>query len=392
MCLSILTGTWKYYVCCCGRNFGKTDLTIEAACMLMLNYNNCKVYYISQNYKLSKEIFNSIKDKFGIAVFGSISGEEITLINGSRIIFFSYDKWDGLRGHNHADFIFLDEAAKLPNDAWNQVVQQICYTPSKVIMLSTPRGKNWFYEQYLNTFNFPNQFVYLSGTTFDNPFIPETEKEIIRSYQGTNLYLQETLAQFIDSGGEVFSKVNELFALDSYASYKNTYGGADIARKTDSTVQYVFSEKKELVFHNSFSGVDYDRIDTSFETIFKKYNTKMLIEANNVGDPVCERLEKRFRSNIERWITTESNKQKLIQELIYTLEHEEIKLLKLVKGGAMEKVKHELNIYEYRLNERGGITYSAPKGSHDDEVMALALANHKLNETLKKGTFKSYVI
>jgi hypothetical protein len=40
-----------------------------------------------------------------------------------------------------------------------------------------------------------------------------------------------------------------------------------------------------------------------------------------------------------------------------------------------DQLYNELDYFEYKLTSGGRLTYSAPKGLHDDMVMALALAN-----------------
>lgn len=387
---TIWNGLWKYYVCCCGRQFGKTDLSIELALLWLVRHDGCTVYYISQNFALSEKVFGFLRDRLNLVVYSSVKGHEIILQNGSKIYFMSYDKWDGLRGNNHATYILLDEAAKLPNIAWESVVKAMCLSARKVVMLSTPRGKNWFWEQYNYTITQPEYFKFLQATTFDNPFIPEWEKNIIRMHQGSALYQQEHMAQFIDSGGEVFTNIESLFVLPKFADYKKTVAAGDIARETDFNTQYILNEKKELVYHNAFAGLNYNYIDSEYERLIRKYKSEWLIEDNGIGSPVVERLEMfkdnspRFSDYIERWTMNNSNKYKLVNEARLAIFNGEIKLLNL-ENKAMQKIKSELECYEYKLNVDGhSVSYGAPKGMNDDEVSGLCLVNRKWEKVFNR--------
>jgi hypothetical protein len=47
-----------------------------------------------------------------------------------------------------------------------------------------------------------------------------------------------------------------------------------------------------------------------------------------------------------------------------------------------EVLLNELGVFEYDITPSGNLTYSAPQGMHDDCVIALALANYGLKNTI----------
>jgi len=391
--MQMYSNNTKYNNCICGRNFGKTVLLREGV-FFHATYEKCKIYVISANFGVLSEIFSSIIEVLSESgwIYSSVKGHAMILINGSSIEFYSYDKPEGLRGHNFANYIFFDEAAKLADWAWDYIVQQICYTPKKVYTFSTPRGKNWYYKFCQRASSDPYNFVNFKGTTFDNPYIPTFEKENIMSHEGTDLFRQEALAEFIESGGEVFNNIDSLFVLDEYARSENNTGGIDFARENDYTTIWILNKRKELVYHESFTGLDFDYIDERCKHAMKKYNCRFFGEKNNIGAPTIERLHKQgYKKQIIEFNTTSSSKSPLIQGLRYTLQHKEMKLLKLKDNRAMEKIKSELESYEYKLLPSGQVGYSAPKGLHDDEVMGGALAIHSWNyfNNRKETSFKS---
>ena len=55
--------------------------------------------------------------------------------------------------------------------------------------------------------------------------------------------------------------------------------------------------------------------------------------------------------------------------------------------GVLEGVmRSELESFEFQLTRTGKVSYSAPAGSHDDTVVALALANARLDGERTRST------
>ena len=72
----------------------------------------------------------------------------IALKNGSEIIFRSAEKYDNIRGMT-VDYGILDEAAFMKEDAWKEAIRPVFMVRGKkVLFISTPKGKSWFYELF----------------------------------------------------------------------------------------------------------------------------------------------------------------------------------------------------------------------------------------------------
>ncbi len=101
-----------------------------------------------------------------------------------------------------------------------------------------------------------------------------------------------------------------------------------------------------------------------------------LVDSTGVGDPIVEMLQRgparsdAPRTNIEGYKFTQPSKQQLMEGLAVALQQREVSY----PAGV---IVNELESFEYEYRQ-GGIRYSAPEGSHDDCVMALALARHCL--------------
>ena len=72
--------------------------------------------------------------------------------------------------------------------------------------------------------------------------------------------------------------------------------------------------------------------------------------------------------NIIPFLTSNKSKQEIIQNLQVAFEQNSIKVLN------DRQLKNELLNYEEKRTQSGAYIYNAPKGQHDDCVMALAIA------------------
>jgi hypothetical protein len=97
-----------------------------------------------------------------------------------------------------------------------------------------------------------------------------------------------------------------------------------------------------------------------------------LVDSTGVGDPILEALQADNRDNYEGFKFTSPSKQMLMEGLALAISSAEITY--------PEAVASELKLFEYEYT-RTGVKYSAPEGSHDDGVCALALARQcKVNQ------------
>lgn len=365
----------KYNLVCCGRNFGKTILLINLLLKQALTKSDKLIYFISQTYSFSntiyKQIFSILKNT-GL-IRSANKGESIELTNGTVIEFYSYNNWDNLRGYNFADIIFIDEAAKISNTAWNEVMKYICISNNKLVYLfSTPRGKNWFYDLYTKSLNNYN-YQFFKATTYDNPHISDDEKAGLDLAAGTDIWRQEVMAEFIENGGEVFNKVEEAFILPTFAhsKQKKYFIGVDLAKSVDFTVIIVLTELREIAYFKRFNKTDYETINNEISNVIKQFAPYGFIETNNFGGTVLETQHKRgYGKYVQGWTATNETKGEIIRNLILKFQEQKIFLT-----PHLTELKQELEQFGFKITSQGNITYAAHGSGHDDCVIALALAN-----------------
>lgn len=123
------------------------------------------------------------------------------LTNGSTIYFRSADNPDSLRGPN-LGFFGIDEAAKNPWLVWKLMVARLRIAPEKGIITTTPRGRNWVWEEFARK---PRKnYTYFVGATDENRHLSKDYIESLKeSYNGSFLQ-QEFYGQFIAHKGLVY--------------------------------------------------------------------------------------------------------------------------------------------------------------------------------------------
>ena len=367
-----------------GRNFGKTTLMNNLIIKTALTNDDTVIYLITQTQTFTKTILEQIHSILKPFVTTYNKGELIKLQNGTVIQGFSYNNFENLRGNNFAKFVFIDEAAKIPDVAQESVISQICLTVKRVFLISTPRGKNQYYKKFRNTN--ASHMLYLHGTSYDNPFISEDAKEELRKLKGNRIYEQEVEARFIESGGGVFNDVTSLQSRIPLKQSKTYYTGIDLAKEEDYTVLTTLNEDLTIVDIERFNKTEsYEEIVNRIVRHQKKQNSHLCVETNNFGAIIIEQLFKRGIKSIKEFTTTNTSKNEIITSLIFKLGQGQI-----TTAIDVPELINELEQYDYMITKNGNISYSAPQGLHDDCVMSLAFANH-LFEFRNTGNIKKVV-
>ena len=169
--------------------------------------------WVSPVYSQSKKAFEDILNALqGTPILKSFNKGDfnIELVNGSKLLFRSAERYDNLRG-NTLDTLVVDEAAFIRDEVWNTILKPTTLVKGKkVLFISTPKGKNYLYELYLRGLD-PDQPQYLTlrGTSYDTPFISSEEVDEARRSLPEDIFNQEILGEFVDNGGEVFGGINE---------------------------------------------------------------------------------------------------------------------------------------------------------------------------------------
>ena len=367
----------RFRALCTGRRFGKSVLASREAIYNIL-IDGKRGWIVAPNYELTKKVFREviiILNKVFPALIErqSEANTYIKLRNGSELVGKSADNPVSLLGEG-LDFLIVDEAASIKREVWEEYLRPtLADRKGWALFISTPKGKNWFYEEYVRgkdrKVKHQDGWNYL---TSDNPYIPREEIAHAEKYLPERVFLQEFQGKFIEDIGGVFRGVRECVGgrLEEPDPNRSYVMGVDLAKYQDFTVVIVMDKvNKQVVYFDRFHKLDWNFQKNKIANVIRRYNNcQCIIDATGIGDPIYDDLN-RLGLNIVPYKISGTSKKPLIENLSLNIQDG------LIKYPDIPELINELNIYAYKQSSTTGHTaYSAPEGYHDDIVIALALA------------------
>jgi hypothetical protein len=305
----------------------------------------------------------------------------IELKNGSRIWAKSADTPQSLVGRG-LDLIVFDEASMCDVDAWNYMRPALGDRKGRCIFPTTPKGKNWFYTIFNKD---PKRggddpdYVSFQYPSMDNEFLDPREFVSMTKDLPELMYRQEILAEFIESGGEVFRNLNRVLrdTLKEPIPEHFYVGGGDLAKYQDFTVITIADlATNEIVYYERFNHLDWDYQKVRIASALKRYNDAvMYMDSTGVGDPIVEDLQRQGCA-VKSYKFSQTTKKQAIENLMKMVDDAIIGIPNL------PEIKHEFEIFGYEQSPGGAIRYCAPDNGHDDIVISVALCAWGLDQNV----------
>ncbi len=137
------------------------------------------------------------------------------------------------------DWLIVDEASRLRPHIWEgHLSQRLIDKKGWALLISTPKGKGWFYELFLRGQGRDSQYASWNNPSWTNPHLDSSLIEAERERLPARVFAQEYLGEFVEGAGQVFRYVREAATgewLDSIPG-KPYYAGLDLAKVEDFTV------------------------------------------------------------------------------------------------------------------------------------------------------------
>lgn len=358
-----------------GRRWGKTIFGGVVCASILAQHG--LVAWVTPTYRNSRPLWRWLRTTMADEVRQRL----VTVNNTDRIMetrgggmlaLFSGDNIDAIRGWAfHA--VVLDEAARLPETAWvDAIMPTLSDYDGDAILISTPKGKNWFYDEYMKALGGARGMACWTAPSNANP-LPQIRRayDLARERVPERTFVQEWEAQFIE-GGVVFRRLAEACVLvaesEPQAGHQYIFG-VDWGKAVDWTViSVVDATTKRQVYLDRFNQIDFTVQRARLTALFEKWRPLQIIaEQNSFGIPVIEELQ-RAGLPVRPFVTSNASKTAAIEALALALEKEELELL----NDGIQRA--ELQAFEMSRLPSGLVRYEAPAGMHDDCVMALALA------------------
>lgn len=390
----------KFVVGACGTKFGKTyGCSILITRMAWENPESLN-WWVAPSYKQSEMAYRLVKRLLHPGTYEEYKADlriEIKRPDGqwhSSIEFKSAENDDNLRGFG-VHFAILDEAARISRASYESVWTTMTQTDGRMVIISTPKGRNWFYEEYQKgekSFLLPGdadpnpEWLSIRMPTWTNPYVLPKRILTMRKNMPADVFEQEIAARFMLESAGVFRGIDGCIKntlLDRMGRPLNetpTAGqryvmGVDLARKRDYTVIIVVDVlRRHVVYFERFNSMSWAIQKARIVHVSQMYNrARAVMDATGLGDPIVEDV-KAAGVPVDCFIFGQRSKQELIEKLRTDIEFQRITF------PQQPILIRELRNYEYEVNSNGHLKYSAPPGQHDDAVIALALADHALNK------------
>ena len=372
----------KYYVCNIGRQWGKTMFATNQLLYWAINNPGSQIAWVSPVYSQSKKVFDELERATVRSGMFEFNRSELTVKGcGSSIRFFSGERPDNIRG-NTFDFLVIDEMAFTRPELWREVLQAtVLVKGKKVIFISTPKGKNHFYNLSLQH-NYDDKYRYFHFGSYDNPMIDPNEIDAIKRSLPDHVFRQEYLAEFMDNSSGLFKNIKDNSISQPGTAAGRLFGGLDIGRADDYTVLTILDSKQNMIHVERWRHDEWSAIINKVASVINRYKALTYVEVNNQGDVFFEMLKAKCKNLVEPYVTTTKTKPIMIEDLAVQFEQGIIKILD--HDWLIDELEAFTYIYDPKSRR---VKYSAPQGIHDDGVISLSLSVQAIKQLSQKGRY-----
>jgi len=376
----------------CGTKFGKTyGCSIRLVKQAWDNKGSLN-WWVAPSYSQSKIAYNLVKRLLPKDTYAEQKTDlRLVLLEPdgaehSAIEFKSGDDPDKLRGFA-VNFFVVDEAARISWESFVSVLTTVTQTRGKGIIISTPKGRGWFYDVYRRgeKFDVTGQRILQDGEddpypewrsvrlpTWANPHVgADAIKELKRNLPD-DVFRQEVAAEFIDGSAGVFRSIRDCIRgeLQPPIPGHHYVMGVDLARLRDFSVLTVGDMANNNVVHwERFNDTSWDVQYRRIIDCARRYNAIAIVDSTGIGDPIVNTLSSAGIRLDPYKIGSSSAKKQLVDKLRVNIEQQKVSFPNI------PTLVKELEDYEYKFSESGVVSFSAPRGRFDDSVISLALMN-----------------
>lgn len=200
----------RFKIIAAGRRCGKSNLAIK---LLLANAleapEGSAVVYVAPTLGQARQIcWDALLEQGeGLIKTAHVNNMDIVLTTGRKIHIRSGENKDALRGLK-LYFAVIDEAAYVPEDVFTKIIRPaLADLKGKAVIISTPDGRNHFYEWFKTGQSGSNpEWKSWHLTTRDNPTIPPEEIEEAKKTLSSFVFKQEFEANFSNAGQEIFKE------------------------------------------------------------------------------------------------------------------------------------------------------------------------------------------
>jgi hypothetical protein len=355
----------RFRVVMCGRRYGKSALGIRLACDQALAGQ--PVGWFAPSYKLALEAWRELAQRLQPVISRQNEQDKrMELVTGGVIEVWTLDSPDPARGRKYA-LAIIDEAgiAKDLLDVWQAAIRPtLVDLGGRALFLGTPKGRRHGFVTLFNrgiSGDDPD-WAGFRASTLENPYIPPEEIEIARKELPPEIFQQEFEGIPTDDGANPFGLDAIRKSVGELSTERPVVFGVDLARSMDYTVVCGLDAHMRVCVLERWQA-PWAETKTRIKALVEK--VPIVADATGVGDAIVADLQL-MGVDVTPHVFTQGSKLRLMQRLIASLQGGQVQL----PDGWLVS---EMEAFEFTYTATG-VRYEAPKGYHDDGVMALGLA------------------
>ncbi|MFZ9156436.1 MAG: hypothetical protein ACO22A_08825, partial [Schleiferiaceae bacterium] len=327
------------------------------------------VAWFAPSYKLALEAWRELVERLkGITARISEQDKRLELVTGGVIEVWTLDSPDPARGRKY-DRAVIDEAGIVRDllDVFQAAIRPtLVDLGGRALILGTPKGRRHGFVLLFTRGERGDDPDWASfrASTLDNPYIPATEVEAARRELPPEVFQQEFEGIPTDDGANPFGIEAIRGAVAPVSIHPTVVFGVDLARAMDYTVVVGLDAWMQVTVLERWQA-PWAVTKAKIAELVK--DIPVVADATGVGDAIVADLQV-MGVNVSPHVFTAPSKLRLMQRLIATFQ---AKSIGIPEGWLVS----ELEAFEFTYTATG-VRYEAPKGYHDDGVMALGLAVH----------------
>lgn len=361
----------------CGKSIMLEMILLKTA----LEKNNSISFSVSPTLSQCQKMYKELKDLVITSKAYKKHNDvslSIDFINGSTINFKSSAQKESLRGFTCNGILVIDESAYIDDDIFASVLAWTNVHQPPIVICSTPNFKQGFFFEYFmkgKSIDYPNIISYDWNDYDTSLLLPKERLEMYQKTLSKFIFQTDYLGEFLNLEGSVFGNFEKCIN-NNITPNLNCYMGVDwgTGNGGDYTAITIINSENEMVDCVYFNDKDVSQTISTIIDLIKKYKPlKIQVEFNSIGSVYFDLLKKEIESNqlnvnLQKFITTNESKQKLVNTLQVLIQNNTIKL----KND--NELITELTMYEMKPSQTGKPTFNASNGFHDDLLISLMLA------------------
>ena len=315
---------------------------------------------------------------------------------------------DKLRGY-HPDWVFLDEASIIPSEMITSEIMMMLTKPDAALVMSgTPMAfDHVFRKAFLDT----KRYSIHHYTSDSSPLVSQnqlaewcemmTKEEWQREVEAK--WVETTQAFFpmdlivtcidpeLDNPDSPNQYIEDIESLNLTQLRGRYFAGLDLGKQIDYSVLAVvqLTEKNavRLVYKRQFPlGTPYPEVIAYVARTHQAFNLESVyVDKTGIGDAVVDELERIDIPDVKGVFFTDTEKENMLNYLKLLMEKKQLQV-----QGQDKQLIAQINEQQYEYlkpntaQERIHVKFRHPKGRHDDQLFALALACYASKEAEPK--------